>query len=316
MEFDFSNGPYSGMSSPRSEFPSIYDYEAARATMWQLPEHEILLGVDGEGSPITFDLHQDSPHALISAASGAGKSVTARSIATQALIKGYSVVILDAKRHSHRWAKNLPGVHYASSMPEIGNALVSVAAEMHRRNEVVEEWPGSVETAPVGSRVLVIFEEMNATMDALADLDKQLPRGGYGTSAAFGDIMFLGRAARIHMLAIAQYADRNTLKTAWRENFGVRILIQHSWEAWNMLVPRAGRSGGAPAAPTAKGRGYVVVKGRAVESQLMFLPEELSAQLVRDADAARERVGLTRRQDRRRARQAVAATQRSTGREV
>ena len=197
---------------------------------------------------MVWDMGADSPHALISAASGAGKSVTARSIAVQALVKGHTVVILDAKRHSHRWAKNLPGVHYAASIPEIGNALVSVAAELHRRNEVVENWPGPVETAPVGPRIILIFEEMNATMEQLAELDKQGARGDYTTTAAHKDILFLGRAAKINELAISQYAaDRGVLSPALRENFGVRILIAHSWETWNALVPRAGRSGGAPA---------------------------------------------------------------------
>lgn len=320
MEFDFSQGPYSGASTPRAEFPAILDYEDARGTLWDLPESEILLGVDGEGTAVTADLNADSPHVLISAGSGAGKSVTARSIATQGLIKGYSVVFLDAKRHSHRWAKSLPQVHYASTMPEIGNALVSVAAEMHRRNEVVESWPGDISTADVGPRILVVFEEMNATMDALADLEKQAAKGGYGCLAAFADIMFLGRAAKCHVLAIAQYADRTVLKPSIRENFGVRILIQHSWEAWNMLVPRASSRTGAPAAPTAVGRGYVVKGGRPVETQLMFLGEELSAQLVRDTYAARERAGLvpttTKRKERKQERRMIAATARATGRSV
>lgn len=314
MEFDFAHGPYSGMSTPRNDFPALLTYGDAAADMWTLPDSSLFLGVDGEGSPIVADLSADSPHILISAASGAGKSVTARSIATQALVKGFTVVILDAKRHSHRWAKSLPGVHYASSIPEIGNALVSVAGEMHRRNEVADEWPGPIEHAPVGPPILVLFEEMNATMDALADLDKQLARGDYTTTAAFGDIMFLGRAAKVHMCAIAQYADRNTIKTAWRENFGVRILIQHSWEAWNMLVPRAGRAGGAPAAPTQKGRGYVVLNGKARETQLVYMEEELCAQLVRDLAPPPQTT--TRRKLRRQARDAVDATARASGRSL
>lgn len=316
MDFNFSQGPYSGMSTPRNEFPSLYAYSDASDALWSLPTTQLLLGVDGEGAPVTFDLGGDSPHALISAASGSGKSVTARSIATQALVKGFTVVFLDAKRHSHRWAKNLPGVHYASTMPEIGNALVSVATEMHRRNEVAEDWPGPVETAPVGPPILVVFEEMNATVDALADLDKQMAKGGYDSGTAFKDIMFLGRAARCHILAISQYADRNVLKPAVRENFGVRILIQHSWEAWNMLVPRASRAGGAPPAPTAKGRGYVVVNGKARETQLLFLEEEMAASLVRNADAANPRPRQSTRQQRRQAKRQTRAAARATGRTI
>lgn len=315
--FDINDGPYQGMSTPRSEFPPILDYEGARQTLWSLPEHELMLGVSGEGDAVTADLRADSPHILISAGSGAGKSVTARTIATQALIKGYTVVFLDAKRHSHRWAKSLPQVHYASTVPEIGNALVSVAMEMHRRNEAVEQWPGDISSAPVGHRILVVFEEMNATVDALKELDRSLPpRGVYKASQAFADIMFLGRAAQCHVLAIAQYADSKTIPTSIRENFGVRILIRHTKEAWNMLAWTAGYP---PPAPHKTGRGFTVLGDKARETQFLYLTEEHSAELVRHAYSARERAGLvptaTKRQARKQERAALAATARHTGME-
>jgi nucleotide-binding universal stress UspA family protein len=313
-DFDFTQGPYTGLSTPRNDFPALLTYGDACADMWSLPENRLYLGVDGEGSPMTVDLSADSPHVLVSAASGAGKSVTARSIATQARIKGHTVVILDAKRHSHRWAKSLPGVHYASSIPEIANALISVAAELHRRNEIVEEWPGSVETAPVGPRILVIFEEINATMDALAALDKQLAKDKETTADAFGHIMFLGRAAQVNVLAIMQSPDRKIMRTAILENFGVRVLIAHSWETWSSLVPRASSRGGQPPTPTAMGRGYVVVKGKPREAQLLFMEEELCAELCRTMAPTPE--ATSRRKLRRQERQAVAATQRATGRAV
>jgi hypothetical protein len=162
---------------------------------------------------------------------------------------------------------------------------------------------------------------MNATVDSLIDLDKQLPRGSYTSVQAFGDIMFLGRAAKTHVLAISQYADRTVLKPAIRENFGIRILIQHSWDAWNMLVPRASQSGGAPAAPTAVGRGYVVMKGKPRQTQFLFLEEEFSADVVRRAHDARVALGESpkresRRKLRRQERDAIAATARASGRNL
>lgn len=313
-DFDFTQGPYTGMSTPRNEFPALLTYGDACEDMWSLPESSLYLGVDGEGFPMVANLAADSPHILISAASGAGKSVTARSIATQARVKGHTVVILDAKRHSHRWARNLPGVHYASSIPEIANALVSVAAELHRRNEVVEEWPGSIETAPVGPRIVLIFEEINATMDALADLDKQLAKDQETTAAAFGAIMFLGRAARINVLAIMQSPDRKIMRTAILENFGIRILLAHSWETWASLIPRASSRGGQPPTPTAKGRGYVAINGKPRETQLLFMDEELCAELCRSMAPAPERI--SRRENKRRARAAMNATARATGHTV
>lgn len=317
---DIDLGRFDGCDTPIDDFPEIYDYESGRGVLWSLPESQALLGLNGQGDPEVVDFAGDSPHVLINATTGAGKSVAARTIATQALIKGAEVIILDVKRISHRWAKNLPGVTYASSLPEIASALVSLGVHLHKRNEIIEQWPGDVESADVGPRLVVVFEELNATMDALAELEKQGSRDSYTPSRAFGDIMFLGRAAKVNMIGIAQYAaDRKVLRPAIRENFGTRVLIRHTWESWNALVPRASRSGGSPAAPTAVGRGYVVKGGRPVQSQLLYLDEELSAELVRHAYAARERAGLiatpSKRQVRRYQREAIAATQRQTGME-
>lgn len=309
---NFDDGPYaSGSDAIFDDFPAILTYGDACADMWAQPEPSIMLGVDGQGDAVTVDFTR-TPHALISAGSRAGKSVTARAVAVQALVKGWDVVFLDAKRHSHRWAKNLPGVHYATTMRQIGTALTSVAAEMHRRNTVVEEWPGSVETAPVGAPILVIFEEMNATVDALAELDKTLEKNKITAGEAFESIMFMGGAARIHVLAVAQYADRKAIKTSVRENMDCRILIQHSWEAWAMLVPRSSSRGGQPPSPTQRGRGYVVTGGRPRETQLIYMEEELCAQLVRELSPRRE--PRSRRELRRQERQAIEATERHTGR--
>lgn len=318
MSFTIRMDEFEGLSTPIDEYPGIYDYEAARATLWNLPESQILLGVNGQEGAEVADLDADSPHILIAASSGAGKSVTARAIATQALIKGFEVVFLDIKRHSHRWAKNLPGVHYAGSLPEIASALKSLGVHLHKRNEVVDEWPGDVKDADVGPRIMVVFEEMNATMDALTELEKQMDRNAFKPSRAFADVMFMGRAVKISVVAITQGA-KAVLRPALLTNFGTRILIAHDWETWASLVPRSSSTGGQPAAPKDVGRGYSVSKGHPTQAQLLFLSEELSAQLVRTAYDARVRAGLVRapskRQVRKFERAAIDATRAATGME-
>lgn len=317
-DFTIDMGHFDGFSTPIDEYPSIYDYESARGDFWSLSESEILLGVNGQGEAEVADLDADSPHILVSASSGAGKSVTARAIATQALIKGFEVVFLDIKRHSHRWAKNLPGVHYAGSLPEIASALKSLGVHLHKRNEVVDQWPGDVKDADVGPRIIVVFEEMNATMDAMTDFEKQLERNSLKPSRCFNDVMFMGRAVKISMVAVTQGA-KAVLRPSVLTNFGTRLLIAHDWESWSALVPRSSSSGGQPASPTAVGRGYSVVKGRPSQVQFLFIEEEACAEMVRHAYAARVRAGLvsspSKRQVRKYERQAVAATQRATGME-
>lgn len=302
MEFINNDGPYSGLATPQGmlNFPDIVRFEDLESL--PVSESELLFGVDGNGENVTVDLDTDSPHIIVSAGSGAGKSVIARSLATQGLLKGYSVVFLDVKRISHMWARNLPNTHLAVTANDIGNALVSVAMEVHRRMQVIEESPMGVE-ADVGPRILLVFEEMNTAIDTLKALDKQLPpRGVYKAMDAFGDIMNLGRAAGVHVIGFAQYADAQTVPTRWRESFGYRVLIRHSSNAWNMLAWQVGY---CPPASRHPGRGNVVVGDRAVPTQFLYLTEEEAASLVRNAAVTVH--GSTRRDMRRQARDARRA---------
>ncbi|MFF5973711.1 hypothetical protein ACFY7C_19500 [Streptomyces sp. NPDC012769] len=291
---NFEAGLYSGLSTPQGSlhFPDVLDWDAARQFIYDTPENEIFLGVDGDGDPIRVNLDDDSPHILINAGSGGGKSTLARGIATQVLTAGANAVFLDAKRHSHRWAKNLPGVHYAQAFAEIGDALVSVGMELHRRNEVIDAFPGPIEEAPVGPRIVLIFEEMNATMDALKSMSKKLPEGEYDAMDALADIMFMGRAAKIHVVAIAQFASAEAMGgSAIRENFGYRILARYTKQAWTMLAYDCGVP---QPAPKQKGRGRICHAGVARETQFLYLTEEQAAWLVRAAHEYRQRTGQVR----------------------
>ena len=117
FKIDLESGAFAGMDSsiPEVPFPRIVGYgdecdggcehnphvphtpaqhTGAARDMWALPESEYMLGVNGHGEPETFSLTADSPHMFVSAESGAGKSVIAASVATQALVKGASVASL------------------------------------------------------------------------------------------------------------------------------------------------------------------------------------------------------------------------------
>lgn len=277
-----SAGPYSGSSTPQSDFPSILPLNEATDLIEACGPAEVLLGTDGTGSPVTVDLDAESPHILVSAATGAGKSAVARSVAVQRLARGDRLVFLDAKRHSHRWAKPLaPNVHYAAEIPAIGDALVQIGREVHRRNQVVDAWDGPVETAPVGPRLIVVFEEMNATTARLRALDRGRERGEYTAMDGLSDVSFMGRAVKVHLVSFAQLATfRASGGSEVIENYGTRVLIQYSPKAWRYLAESCGRP---VAAPMARGRGVVVYGSRATETQLLWVPEESAARYVTDA---------------------------------
>ncbi|MFD4474675.1 FtsK/SpoIIIE domain-containing protein [Streptomyces sp. NPDC058471] len=291
MEFKIDDGPFSaGTASALDEFPELLGYEDARNHLWNSVESEVMLGVDSLNQPVTVDLASDTPHVMVSAASGAGKSVIAASMATQVLVKGGEVVFLDVKRISHRWAKNLPGVHYAVEIHDIANALVSVAAEVKRRMRIIDDYPGDIKDAPVGPRIVIIAEELNSMMEELGEFEKTLPRRGvYKPSRAFGDIMNLGRAAKVHMIGFGQYVDAKVIPKRWQESFGYKLMLRHSVSTWNMLAWNVGY---CPPAPQQPGRGFTVMGDRAVQTQFLYISEEQCADLVRSAYDARERMGL------------------------
>jgi hypothetical protein len=287
FDIDFSNGLYAGLTTPTGSlgFPEVLDLDSASDLLDNAPENAPLLGVDGAGDRIDVDLDNDSPHVLISAASGGGKSVIVRSIATQILCNKGTAVFLDLKRHSHRWAKGLPQSFYAQTVPEIMTALVKVGIEVHRRNAIVEEFPGPIEEAPVGERIVVVFEEMNATTAQLKTASKRVPETEYGALDALRDIMFMGRAAKVHLVGVAQLATFEAMGgSAILENFNTKIMLRYSPTAWRYLARDCGNF---QAAPEEKGRGIVCRSGKARKTQFLYLTEEQAAQRVRTAYAQR-----------------------------
>lgn len=275
-------GPYAGTSTPQSEFPSVLPMSEATDYVAETPADSLFLGVNGDGDPVRVDLSTDSPHILVSASTGAGKSAVARSVAVQRLSRGDLVVFLDVKRHSHRWAKGLaPLVHYAPDVPSAGDALVNLGREVHRRNMIVDEWDGPLEDAPVGPPILVVFEEMNATTSRLRTLDRARKGEGYGAMEAWSDVLLMGRAVKVRAIAFAQLATyRASGGSELVECFGTRVLINYSRKAWTYLAADCGRP--VPA-PEAVGRGVVCRGTKAVETQLLWVPEESAADAVTSA---------------------------------
>ena len=269
---------YSGLGGNSSDIPSFVTIDDVPAAT----ETSVSLGV-GAKAPVTVDLESESPHILVSAPTNLGKSTVARSIGVQRLSKGDVLVILDRKMHSHRWARPLaPLVYYADTTPMIGHSLVNLGHELHRRNQLVRDGFDDV-----GPRMVVILEETNATLGQLAKLDRASVQGGYGALDAFADLMFMGRAVKIHVIAFAQLASyRSGLSADLIENFGTKILIGYSDKAWKWLASDCGRY---RVAPSEVGRGMVCRSGKASECQLVWMDEESATEAVLSAVPAKRR---------------------------
>ncbi|MEU6285515.1 pRL2-11 [Streptomyces sp. NPDC047028] len=247
-----------------------------REILAKMPESAPLIGLGSGKKKVSVDLDADSPHVLISAGTGGGKSTILRCITCQFIHNGALAYVLDFKRISHTWARGVPGVTYCRDIGEIHDALVHLAQEGRRRLTLAEQLADDVlEKEPwrVGPRIVILLEEVNATMTQLKRYWAKIRESGDPKESpavdALAQILFMGRQVRLHVLLVAQSATANAVGgPAMRENFATRILVRYTLNAWRMLVPEVSP---IPMASEHPGRVQVVTRGRAQETQVLNL---------------------------------------------
>lgn len=254
---------------------------------------ELVWGLGRHAAVVKSSLSGDSPHLGLSMGSGAGKSVTARAILAQMLYHGAIGLILDYKMISHQWAKGLPNVAIVRRPHEIHAALCwlggdptrNIDGEAKRRNEVAlagADLDGNVH-AVVGPRLIIICEELNATVAQLRAYwrqqrndDKSLPQRSPALDA-LDAVSFMGRQVLMNIVYIGQ---RLSVKASGgdgdaRENIGVIAFGRYSASNWKML---AGDYAMPPKSLT-PGR-IQVVSDRVREVQAVFLPAKEARELA------------------------------------
>lgn len=234
-----------------------------------------IIGIGSAGRIISVDLDAESPHILVNASTGGGKSVTLRCIACQMLHHGSLVFVLDTKRISHPWASGLPGVTYCRDIADIHDQLIELGMEGRRRTRVADALGIDADPKDIGPRLLILLEEVNATMKQLARYwEKTRESGDPKVSPAvdaLNEILYMGRQLRMHVLLVAQSATARALGgPEVREQFSFRILANYSVNAWRMLAPEVHP---APKSTKHQGRAQVVSGGSARETQILFFTE-------------------------------------------
>ncbi|MFK0182115.1 pRL2-11 [Streptomyces xanthochromogenes] len=234
-----------------------------------------VIGIGSAGRIVTVDLDAESPHILVNASTGGGKSVTLRCIACQMLHHGSLVFVLDTKRISHPWASGLPGVTYCRDIADIHDQLIALGLEGRRRTRVADALGIDADPKDIGPRILILLEEVNATMKQLARYwEKTRESGDPKVSPAvdaLNEILYMGRQLRMHVLLVAQSATARALGgPEVREQFSTRILARYSVNAWRMLAPEVHP---APKSTKHPGRAQVVSGGSARETQILFFTE-------------------------------------------
>jgi hypothetical protein len=205
---------------------------------------ELVIGLGRDGSLVTISLDGDSPHIGLSMGSGGGKSVTCGLILAQMLYKDCIGLVLDVKRISHSWAKNLRNVSYVRDAEDIHEALLWLQREGDKRNRIADDHAdveGKVH-ANVGPRIIVIAEELNTMMKRLRSYwARERGPGDPRRSPsldALEEVMCMGRQVRINIIMIGQRLSADATGGGdSRENLAALVVARFKPATWNMLIP-------------------------------------------------------------------------------
>ncbi|MGA4844806.1 helicase HerA domain-containing protein [Streptomyces sp. G5(2025)] len=254
---------------------ALFKDPKARELVAKAKESAPIIGFGAGGQIVSVDLDAESPHILVNASTGGGKSVTLRCIACQMLHHGSRVFVLDTKRISHPWARGLPGVTYCADIADIHDQLIALGLEGRRRTRVADKLGIDADPKAIGPRLLILLEEVNATMKQLARYWEKIRESGDPKVSpaidALNEILYMGRQLRMHVLLVAQSATARALGgPEVREQFSTRVLARYSANAWRMLAPEVHP---APKSTKHRGRAQVVSGGSARETQILFFTE-------------------------------------------
>lgn len=243
-------------------------FEDVRTACEQACETDLVVGIDADDKPVLISLEQDSPHILCSIGSGGGKTILCKSIACQALYKGFRVIIIDCvKRGSQaKWAKSIDGVEIYRHIDVAHDALLELQAEIDARCE--NYWSYDHDN---DQRIILVIEEANQTQRRLQSYWAN-ELGGRRTSPAIlaiENILCVGREPKVNVLTVGQRMSAQASGGGdARENYGVRLANRFSPQTARMLF---GEIDPLPRSSTHPGRVQMVTGGKAIEVQIPFV---------------------------------------------
>lgn len=258
---------------PRPQPPKLVTFSDIEQLVREAKDSAPVLGLSSSGA-VAIDLDTDAPHVAASCGSGAGKSVLLRGLIAQWLHNGTQVVILDGKRVSQSWCKDLPGVTYCRTGEQLHNALMELSGEVTRRFDLIDSVTAEEEDSiDVGPRIVCVFEEQNIGMQFLAEYwQLTKPKGAPARSnamRALDHMLCAGRQAKMHVVSVAQLftVQASGGNPAARENYGPRILARATNNAWKMLAPECAPF---PKSSKRRGRMHLAFSGEITEFQSAF----------------------------------------------
>jgi S-DNA-T family DNA segregation ATPase FtsK/SpoIIIE len=201
----------------------------------------IPLGVDFHGEKSYFDL-ADMPHCLITGSTGSGKSVYEAAIISSLVYRfdpsDLSLYLVDTKQLDLPLFRELPHVRsVADNIDDFHNMMQYIMPEIRRRNSVMQNanvrnitdyhtMMGSISSMPF---IILILDEFGDLMD-LDNLYRKADKDKYESiptvSQWLKQVVQIGRAAGVHIIACTQRASVKVITGDIKANLPCRIALR------------------------------------------------------------------------------------------
>lgn len=246
------------------------------------PIDRIPFGVDKSGKWIHADLRNETPHVLISAATGWGKTSLMSIFVARVAGRGGVVDICDPKVVGFADTfRNIPNINIHTSIEDMTETITAFREEIQRRYELIGQGADINDHDKFPLKLLVLDEMGTLVAMMRMHYDDVKERGGPKNPPWLTQIMMIlweGRAARCHVITGAQQANAQVLiNSDARDQYGLKIAAgPQSINAWRMMFGMAPPELGA----RVKGRAIAGVGSELVTVQLAQLNAEDARKLA------------------------------------
>lgn len=226
--------------------PSLVTLADVRREIEGAKPDQIIWGRGRHNAVITSSLSDDSPHLGLSMGSGAGKSIAIRGLLAQFMFHGAIGLIIDFKKISQHWARDMPNVAIVRTPAEIHAAMLWLGDEVLRRSDEVLKHADLEGNVPPGlfPRLVIAGEELNSAMKMLRiywrhqrDQDKSLQVRSPALDA-FDLVNLMGRGLLMNILYVGQRLSNKASGGDGdvRESIGVYAFGRYKASTWKMLA--------------------------------------------------------------------------------
>lgn len=238
--------------------------EIAPASLDTSQQTRFPLGLNSAGEEVVMDL-KGSPHGLIAGDSGSGKSVCSRILITQALARGFELVLIDPTKKAAGLKNFMPYSKgfFLENTPQAADALEAVYEEVRRRVDAIDEVNGeNWMDLPKGTVKpwLVVIDEYSGLVvtdkkpagdpknPVIAEMLEEWNEATASVSIIQSKVGRLAREARsagVHLILVTQRPDADDIPGKARAQLGSIVQLvaptkPPSREALNMVFPGDG----------------------------------------------------------------------------